>query len=217
MTVTILLADDHPIIRQGLLRLLDAEPGMKVVGEASDGLEAVQMAERLRPAILVIDMMMPGLNGLEALRQIRKRSPATINIVLSMQSADAYVMEALRSGASGYVLKDSGPAEVVTAIRQVLQGDRFLSPGLEERVLNAGTRNSAPASLDLYETLTDREREVLQMAAEGRSSTEIGEKLVISPRTVEIHRGRVMKKLGLRNQADLIRYAIRRGIISMDQ
>lgn len=217
MTVTILLADDHPIIRQGLLRLLDAEPGMKVVGEASDGLEAVQMAERLRPAILVIDMMMPGLNGLEALRQIRKRSPATINIVLSMQSADAYVMEALRSGASGYVLKDSGPAEVVTAIRQVLQGDRFLSPGLEERVLNAGTRNSAPASLDLYETLTDREREVLQMAAEGRSSTEIGEKLVISPRTVEIHRGRVMKKLGLRNQADLIRYAIRRGIIPMDQ
>lgn len=217
MTVTILLADDHPIIRQGLLRLLDAEPGMKVVGEASDGLQAVQMAERLRPAILVIDMMMPGLNGLEALRQVRKRSPSTINIVLSMQSADAYVIEALRSGAAGYVLKDSGPAEVVTAIRQVLQGERFLSPGLEERMLNASTTNSAPASLDLYETLTDREREVLQMVAEGRSSSEIGEMLVISPRTVEIHRGRVMKKLGLRNQADLIRYAIRRGIISMDQ
>lgn len=217
MTVTILLADDHPIIRQGLLRLLEAEPDLKVVGEASDGLQAVQLAEKLRPNILVIDMMMPGLNGLEVLRQVKKRSANTLNIVLSMQSADAYVVEALKCGASGYILKDSGPGEVVIAVRQVIQGQRFLSSKLSERMMNTNIHLSEQGTLDLYETLTDREREVLQMAAEGRSSVEIGKKLVISPRTVEIHRSRFMKKLGLRNQTELIRYAIKRGILPMDE
>lgn len=217
MTVTILLADDHPIIRQGLLRLLEAEPDLKVVGEASDGLQAVQLAEKLRPNILVIDMMMPGLNGLEVLRQVKKRSANTLNIVLSMQSADAYVVAALKCGASGYILKDSGPGEVVIAVRQVIEGQRFLSSKLSERMMNTNIHLSEQGTLDLYETLTDREREVLQMAAEGRSSVEIGKKLVISPRTVEIHRSRFMKKLGLRNQAELIRYAIKRGILPMDE
>lgn len=217
MTVTILLADDHPIIRQGLLRLLEAEPDLKVVGEASDGLQAVQLAEKLRPNILVIDMMMPGLNGLEVLRQVKKRSANTLNIVLSMQSADAYVVEALKCGASGYILKDSGPGEVVIAVRQVIEGQRFLSSKLSERMMNTNIHLSEQGTLDLYETLTDREREVLQMAAEGRSSVEIGKKLVISPRTVEIHRSRFMKKLGLRNQTELIRYAIKRGILPMDE
>lgn len=217
MTVTILLADDHPIIRQGLLRLLEAEPDLKVVGEASDGLQAVQLAEKLRPNILVIDMMMPGLNGLEVLRQVKKRSANTLNIVLSMQSADAYVVAALKCGASGYILKDSGPGEVVIAVRQVIEGQRFLSSKLSERMMNTNIHLSEQGTLDLYETLTDREREVLQMAAEGRSSVEIGKKLVISPRTVEIHRSRFMKKLGLRNQTELIRYAIKRGILPMDE
>jgi DNA-binding NarL/FixJ family response regulator len=161
-------------------------------------------------------MMMPGLNGLEVLRQVKKRSPATFSIVLSMQSADAYVVEALKSGASGYVLKDSGPSELVNAIRQVIQGERFLSPKLSERLIDAYVQTSHTTVLDLYETLTDREREVLQMVSEGLTTPEIARRLSISPRTAELHRGRMMSKLGLRNQTELIRYALKRGILSMD-
>ncbi|HJR79103.1 MAG TPA: response regulator transcription factor [Anaerolineales bacterium] len=216
MTVTVLLADDHPIIRHGLLRLLEAEPDIRVVGEASDGLQAVELAEKLKPKILVIDMMMPGLNGLEVLRQVRRRSPATLNIVLSMQSADAYVVEALKSGASGYILKDSGPGEVLIAVRQVLQGKRFLSPKLSERLIDAYIHTSETSVVDPYETLTNREREVLQMASEGMTTAEIAKRLSISPRTIELHRARMMNKLGLHGQTDLIRYALKRGILPMD-
>jgi two-component system, NarL family, response regulator NreC len=216
MTVTVLLADDHPIIRQGLLRLLEAEPDIKVVGEASDGLQAVQLAEKWKPKVLVIDMMMPGLNGLEVLRQVKKRSPSTLNIVLSMQSADAYVVEALKCGASGYILKDSGPGEVLIAVRQVLQGQRFLSPKLSERLIDAYIHTSDKSVVDPYETLTNREREVLQLASEGLTTPEIARRLSISPRTAELHRGRMMSKLGLHSQTDLIRYALNRGILPMD-
>jgi two-component system response regulator NreC len=216
MTVTILLADDHPLIRQGLLRLLEAESDLQVVGEASDGLQAVQLAEALKPDVLVLDLMMPGLNGLEVLRQVKKRSPATVNLVLSMQSADAYVVEALRCGATGYILKDSGPAEVVTAVRHVLQGRRFLSAKLSEKLIDAYLQSTTKNGADLYETLTDREREVLQMAAEGLTNAAIARRLSLSPRTVELHRSRMMNKLGLRNQTELIRYAVRRGILPID-
>jgi DNA-binding NarL/FixJ family response regulator len=216
MTVTVLLADDHPIVRQGIRHLLEAESDVKVVGEATDGLEAVQLVEKHRPNVLIVDMMMPGLNGLEVLRQVKKRSPATFSIVLSMQSADAYVVEALKSGASGYILKDSGPSELVNALRQVIQGQRFLSPKLSERLINAYIQTSDKTVLDSYETLTDREREVLQMVSEGLTTPEIARRLSISPRTVELHRGRMMSKLGLRNQTDLIRYALKRGILPMD-
>lgn len=216
MIVTILLADDHPIILQGLMRLLEAEPDLKVVGEASDGLQAVQLAEKFKPNVLVIDMMMPGLNGLEVLRQVKKRSPSTLNIVLSMQSADAYVVEALKSGASGYILKDSGPGEVLIAVRQVLQGQRFLSPKLSERLVDAYLHISEKSIVDPYETLTDREREVLQMASEGMTTAEIAKRLSISPRTAELHRARMMDKLGLKGQTDLVRYAVRRGILILD-
>jgi len=216
MTVTVLLADDHPIVRQGIRHLLEAESDVKVIGEATDGLEAVQLAEKHRPTVLIVDMMMPGLNGLEVLRQVKKRSPATFSIVLSMQSADAYVVEALKSGASGYILKDSGPSELVNALRQVIQGERFLSPKLSERLINAYIQTSDKTVLDSYETLTDREREVLQMVAEGLTTPEIARRLSISPRTAELHRGRMMSKLGLRNQTDLIRYSLKRGILPMD-
>lgn len=216
MTVTVLLADDHPIIRQGLLRLLEAEPDIKVVGEASDGLQAVALAERWKPRVLVIDMMMPGLNGLEVLRQVKKRLPNTLNIVLSMQSADAYVIEALKSGASGYILKDSGPGEVLIALRQVLQGQRFLSAKLSERLIDVYIYTTEKNISDPYETLTNREREVLQMASEGMTAAEIARRLSLSPRTVELHRARMMNKLGLHGQADLIRYALKRGILPMD-
>jgi two-component system response regulator NreC len=216
MTVTILLADDHPIVRQGMRHLFEAEPGLTVVGEATDGLETVQLVEKLRPNVLIVDMMMPGLNGLEVLRQVKKRSPATFSIVLSMQSADAYVVEALKSGASGYVLKDSGPSELMSAVRQVLQSQRFLSPKLSERLINAYIQTSDKTAPDPYETLTDREREVLQMVSEGLTTPEIARRLSISPRTAELHRGRMMNKLGLHNQTDLIRYALKRGILPMD-
>jgi DNA-binding NarL/FixJ family response regulator len=215
VSVTLLLVDDHPIIRQGLRHLLESESEFKVVGEAGDGVEALLLIERLKPNILVVDMMMPGLNGLEVLRQIKKISPMTRAIVLSMQSADAYVVEALKSGASGYVLKETGPSELVNAVHEVVQGNQYLSAKLAERLLTS-SGSIANAASDASATLTFRELEVLQMVAEGRTSLEIGDKLTISPRTVEVHRSHLMKKLGLQSQADLIRFAIKRGILPMD-
>lgn len=215
MPVTLLLADDHPIVRQGLRHLLESEPEFRVVGEAGDGVEALQLVERLKPNILVVDMMMPGLNGLEVLRQIKKISPSTRAIVLSMQSADAYVIEALKNGAAGYVLKETGPSELLNAVREVIQGNQFLSAKIFERFQSSGLRIKDTPT-DAYETLTAREREILQMTVEGRTSVEIGDKLMISPRTVEAHRNNLTIKLGIKNHADLIRFAIRRGILPMD-
>jgi DNA-binding NarL/FixJ family response regulator len=213
--ITVFLADDHPIVRQGLRHLIEDESEFSVVGEAGDGIEAIQMIEKLKPDILIVDMMMPGLNGLEVLRQVKKISSRTRTIVLSMQSANAYVVEALNSGADGYVLKDTGPSELVSAIHAVTQGNRYLSEKLLERLeINGHRADDAP--LDTYQTLTTREREILQLTAEGKSSTEIGERLAISPRTVEVHRGNLMKKLALHNTIELIRYAIKHGILSMD-
>lgn len=216
MSVTLLLADDHPIVRQGLRHLLESEPEFRIVAEAGDGIEALQKVELFKPDILVVDMMMPGVNGLEVLRQIKNISPATRTIVLSMQSADAYVVEALKNGAAGYVLKETGPSELVNAVREVIKGNQFLSAKLSERFLSSGKRIGTIPT-DAYETLTPREREILQMTAEGLTSTEIGEKLMISPRTVEVHRSNLTIKLGIKNQADLIRFAIRRGILPMDE
>jgi len=216
VSVTIILVDDHPIVRQGLRHLLEDEPEFEVLGEAGDGVEALLLAGRLKPNILVVDMMMPGLNGLEVLRQVKHISPGTRTIVLSMQSADAYVIEALRHGAAGYVLKETGPSELVNAVREVIQGNQYLSAKLSERLQASGQKIMDIPS-DTYETLTTREREILQMTAEGRTSKEIGDKLMISPRTVEIHRSNFMNKLGIKNQADLIRFAIKRGILPMDE
>ncbi len=216
MTVTVLLADDHPIVRQGLRHLLEAEPDLKIVGEAEDGLQAVQLTEKLRPNVLIVDIMMPGLNGLEVLRQVKDRSPATCSIVLSMQSADVYVVEALKSGALGYVLKETGPSELVNAVQQVISGKRYLSPRLSERLIDVLLQTTDELTLDPYETLTNRERELLQMAAEGLTTAAIAKRLSISPRTAELHRSRMMDKLGLNNQTELIRYALKRGILPME-
>jgi len=213
--ITVVLADDHPIVRQGLRHLLESDPEFHVVGEAGDGIEAIHLIELWKPDILVVDMMMPGLSGLEVLRQFKKISPATRAIVLSMQSANAYVVEALHLGAEGYVLKETGPSELVNAIHLVTQGNRYISEKLLER-LEVNGRKADEAPLDAYQSLTTREREILQLTAEGKSSTEIGEMLAISPRTVEVHRSKLMKKLALHNMADLIRYAIKRGILPMD-
>ena|ERR1041384_7274536 len=216
MTVTVLLADDHPIVRQGLRHLFEAQPDMRIVGEASDGLQAVQFTEKFKPNVLILDIMMPGLNGLEVLRQVKERSPASCCIVLSMQSADVYVVEALKAGALGYVLKETGPSELLNAVQQVIQGQRYLSPKISERLIDVLIQTSEKIPADPYQTLTNREREVLQMAAEGLTSSEIAKRLSISPRTAELHRGRMMNKLGLHSQTELIRYALKRGILPLD-
>jgi two-component system response regulator NreC len=164
----------------------------------------------------VLDLMMPGLNGIEVTRQIRKRSPYTKIIILSMHADDEYVLEALRCGANGYVLKDAGATELVGAVRDVANEKRYLSPELAERAIDAYVRQTQETTLDRYETLTDREREVLHLAAEGLTNTEVAARLSLSPRTIENHRANMMRKLGLHNQTELVRYAIKRGIIALE-
>jgi two-component system response regulator NreC len=217
MSVTVLLADDHPIVRQGIRNLLEADADLLVVGEAEDGLQAVQLAEQYKPDVVIVDMMMPRLNGLEAIRQITARVPHTRCIVLSMQSADPYIVQALKAGAAGYVLKDSAPSEIVNAIQQVLSGKRYLSPQLSEKLIDLFILKIETEVLDPYNSLTAREREVLQLAAEGLSNSDIAEQLSISHRTVEQHRQSMMNKMGFKNQTDLIRFALKQGILPLDE
>jgi len=216
MPVSILLADDHQVVRQGLRALLEAEPDFRVVGEAADGLEATRLVERLHPDVAVVDLIMPGLNGMEVTRQITARVPKTRVVVLSMHANEAYVLEALRNGAAAYVLKDSSATDLVHAVREVAAGRRYLSPPLSERALDTYRQRAKEATLDIYETLTTREREVLHLAAEGHTNAEIAARLGISPRTAETHRANLMHKLGLQTQTDLVRYALRRGIVPME-
>ncbi len=217
MSVTnIVLADDHQVVRHGLRVLLESEPNFRIVGEASDGLEAIELVERQQPDILVLDLMMPGLNGLEVARQSSHRSPRTNVVILSMYNNEAYVLEALRAGAKAYVLKASTSDELVRAIREVVAGRRYLSPPLSERAIQAYSQKAESAAVDAYETLTTREREIMQLAAEGCTNADIASRLSISPRTAETHRANLMRKLGLHTHTDLIRYALRRGILPID-
>ncbi len=213
---TIILADDHNVVRQGLRALLEAEPDLSIVGEANNGLDAVELSEHLKPDVLVVDVMMPGLNGLEVAREVTQRSPQTKVIVLSMHANEAYVLEALKNGAVGYVLKDSCADELVQAVRQANTDKCYLSSPLSERAIAAYVQKAKKTALDPYDTLTTREREVLQLAAEGHTSAEIAARLFISARTVETHRANLMHKLGLNNQVDLVRYALRRGILPLE-
>jgi DNA-binding NarL/FixJ family response regulator len=214
---TLLLADDHAVVRLGLRRLLEGEPGLDVIGEVGDGLELLSAVERLRPEVLLLDLMMPGLSGLEALRQVRKRYPKIRVVVLSMHASEAYVFEALRNGAAAYVLKGSGGSEVKEAVRAVIAGRRYLSPPLSERAIQSYVEKADGGVRDAYDTLSGREREVLQLAAEGHNNSEIAARLFISRRTVESHRAKLFDKLGLHSQTDLVRYALRRGIIKLDE
>lgn len=215
---TIVLADDHHVVRQGLRLLLEAEPEFSVVGEVADGLEVTELVERVKPKVVVLDLMMPGLNGLEVARQLRQHSPQTQVVILSMYADEGYVLQALKNGAVAYVLKDATTDQLVKAVREASAGRRYLSPPLSERAIDAYVqRAETTETLDLYDTLTTREREVLQLAAEGHSNTRIATRLSISPRTAETHRGNLMRKLGLRSQTDLVRYAIRRGMLLMEE
>lgn len=214
MFVKVALIDDHPIVRQGLRNLLQTEPSFAVVAEADDGITGLELVQRVKPDVLIVDLMMPGLNGLDLIKQILKHLPRLRIVVLSMQSADSYVVEALHSGAAGYVLKETGPSEIIHAIKTVVAGHRYLSPKLAPRVLDSSTGKKRVA--DPYESLTPREREILHLIVEGHTNSQIAKKLVLSPRTVELHRSRVMKKLDLHNQTDIFRYALERGILSTE-
>jgi two-component system response regulator NreC len=216
MTISIMLADDHPVVRRGMQTLLEAEPDFSVIGETGDGLDTVREVERLQPDVLVLDLMMPGLSGLEVLRIIRQRSPRTRVVVLSMHNNNAFVVTALKEGATGYVLKGSEEQNLVHAVREAVAGRRFLSPPVTERAIDAYISQARAAPIDPHETLTAREREVLQLAAEGKTSGEIAARLHISHRTVENHRANVMRKLGLKNQSQLVCYALRRGLIPLE-
>jgi DNA-binding NarL/FixJ family response regulator len=211
----IVLADDHELVREGIRALLQREAGLEVVADAADGLAALETVERLRPDVLVADLMLPGLGGLELTRQVIRRSPGTRVVVLSMHAAEPFVLEALNYGASGYVLKDAGIAELIRAIREAANGRRYLSPPLSDKAVGAYVdgKKGASATDDPYEWLTPRERQVLHLAAEGLGNAAIAERLGISVRTAETHRARVLHKLTLRNQTELVRWAIHRGII----
>jgi DNA-binding NarL/FixJ family response regulator len=205
----ILLADDHAVVRQGFKMLLGAQPDMEIVGEASNGREAAEQAEELRPDVVVMDVAMPELNGIEATRRLAASVPHTRVIALSMHKDSVYVREILRAGARGYLLKDSGADDLVDAIRAVARGDSYLSPAVSNAVLD-DYRRHVTNPIDL---LTSREREVLQMLAEGKTNKEIAGVLNLSVYTVDAHRGRIMEKLNLHSINDLVRFALRNGVI----
>jgi two-component system, NarL family, response regulator NreC len=187
-----------------------------VVGEVADGLDVVGLVERIKPHVLVTDLMMPGIGGIEVTRQLRTRVPGTRVVVLSMHIAESFVLEALKGGAAGFVPKDAPSTELVRAIREVAAGRRYLSPPLSDAVIAAYVDKAKEGVVDVYDTLTRREREVLYLAAQGLTSKEVARRLDVSPRTAESHRANLMKKLGLKGQTDLVRYALNRGLLSRE-
>jgi len=207
--IRILLADDHALVRQGFRMILEEQPDMEIVGQAGNGREAVELASKLHPDVAVMDVAMPELNGIEATRRITTVSPRTRVLALSMHKDSMYVREILRAGARGYLLKDSGDADLVAAVRAVAKGDGYISPSVSGAVLSDYRRHVT----DPLDLLTSREREVLQMIAEGKTNKEIATSLSLSVYTVEAHRGRVMEKLNLHSTGELVRFALRNGLI----
>ena len=212
--IRILLADDHTVIRMGLKLLLERQPDFEVVGEADDGLTAGKLAAQLEPDVIVMDVAMPNLNGIEATRQIVTAHPKIAVVILSMHSDESYVMRALKAGARGYLLKDSAEAELILAVRTVVTGKSFFSAVVSKMLLEDYVRNLQQRGIeDSYDLLTPREREVLQLAAEGKSNKESAAMLNLSAHTVETHRTNLMQKLNLHSVPELILYAVRKGII----
>lgn len=213
--IRVLLADDHTLIRAGLRMVVVSQPDFTVVGEASDGREAVALAEQLKPNVVVMDIGMPSLNGIEACRQIHDSLLGTQVIMLSMHSDEGYVLRALKAGAKGYMLKDSAEADLASAIRAVTAGKSFFSPAVSKILLEDYMRKlKRTGAEDSFDLLSPREREVLQLVAEGKSSKEVANLLRLSVYTVETHRAKVMQKLNLHNIPELILYAVRKGVIS---
>lgn len=213
--IRILLADDHTVIRKGLRALLERQKEFAVVAEAADGREAVETAEALAPDVAVIDIGMPNLNGIEAARRITEKRPETGVVILSMHADESYVLRALKSGARGYLLKDSPEEDLIQAIHAVHRGKAFFSPEISKMLAEDYMRQMRQRGVeDSYELLTSREREILQLLGEGNSNKEVATKLNLSPHTVETHRGNVMEKLNLHSTAELILYAVRKGIVT---
>lgn len=213
--IRVLLADDHTLIRAGLRMVVVSQPDFTVVGEASDGREAVALAEQLKPDVVVMDIGMPSLNGIEACRQIHDSLLGTQVIMLSMHSDEGYVLRALKAGAKGYMLKDSAEADLASAIRAVTAGKSFFSPAVSKILLEDYMRKlKRTGAEDSFDLLSPREREVLQLVAEGKSSKEVANLLSLSVYTVETHRAKLMQKLNLHNIPELILYAVRKGVIS---
>ena len=210
----LLLADDHTMVRQGLRKVLEGHREWDVIAEASDGREAVRLAEEHKPDVAVLDVAMPLLNGIEATCQIVKRSPNTRVLMLSMYSDEAYVTQVLKAGAMGYLLKDSADVDLIEAVRAVSQGRSFFSPAVARLMLDDYVRQLAEKGVvDRFDSLSTREREVFQLIAEGNTNKQIAALLFVSPSTVETHRGHVMEKLNLHSTAEIVLCAVRRGII----
>jgi DNA-binding NarL/FixJ family response regulator len=216
---TVMLVDDHPIVREGMRQLLQARAEFTIVGEADLGMVALEMVERLRPDLAVVDLMLPDLNGMEVIRRMLRASPRTRVAALSMYSDELHVGEALRAGAIAYIVKGASAEIILMALREAVAGRTYLSPPLTDRIIeqysSPGSAGARPA--DRYRLLTTREREVLEWLARGASYAEIADKLTISPRTAETHRTNLMRKLDLKTQTDLTRYAIQRGLIAPEQ
>jgi two-component system, NarL family, response regulator NreC len=213
--IRIVLADDHTLVRQGLRRILEEQPGWQVVAEASDGRSAVRQTIDLQPDVAILDIGMPELNGIEAARQIAKRAPAVRIVMLSMHADEVHITRTVEAGASGYLVKDSADVDLVKAVAAAAQGKAFFSPVAAKVMLDDYRRSLTKRGVaDRYETLSEREREIFQLIAEGRSSKAIADVLGISPATVETHRTHILEKLDLHSIADVVLYAVRRGIVS---
>lgn len=216
--IRLILADDHAVVRSGLRMLLEAQPDIEIVAEAESGRQAVEKVRKMRPDVVLMDVQMPELNGIEATQQIKKVAPETAILALTMHEDDQYFFEMLHSGASGYVPKRAAPDELVTAIRTVARGEIFLYPSLATRLVQDYLKRADADDQPLvYDELTPREREVLVLIAEGLTNAEIADKLVISVKTVDRHRENIMRKLNMHNRIDLVKYAIRTGLIDLEE
>jgi DNA-binding NarL/FixJ family response regulator len=210
----IVLADDHTLFRQGLRRVLEEQPGWQVIADASDGATAVRLTLERQPHVVIMDIAMPRLNGVEATRQIVRRAPDVRVLILSMYSDDLYITQALQAGAHGFVLKDSADADLVRAVRDLAAGKSYFSPTVSKVVLDDYVRHLDDRGIsDRFDALTEREREVFQLIAEGHSNKDIAGLLHLSPGTVETHRARIMEKLDLHSAAEIVLYAVRKGVI----
>lgn len=217
MTVGVLLVDDHAIVREGLRLVLAAEPDIDVIGEAGDGRQALDMVERLKPDVVVMDIAMPNLNGLEATTQIRRRFPQVHVVILTMHENELYFTQIIKAGATGCVLKRSMGRELVTAIQAAARGENYFSPTVATRVFQHYQMLLQHPASKSDEPLTEREREILQLIAEGNTNREIAEMLTLSIKTVQAHRSNMMDKLGVHDRTDLVKYAIRVGMISAEE